>query len=79
MLRIPDVFRSVDYLFNARNPQSDVHRGYPSKVEGFQGHLSTWLTNALSTQSPDSRAWLHLSSGWKIQNHVLKPNIYNLT
>lgn len=79
MLLIPDVLRSVDYLFDAWNPQSDVHGGYASKVEGFQGHLSAWLTNALSTKSPDSGARLHLSSGWKIQNRVLKPNINNLT
>lgn len=69
MLLIPDILRSVDYLFDARNPQGDVHGGYASKVEGFQGHLSAWLANALSTKSPDSGAWLHLSSGWKRQNH----------
>lgn len=53
MIIIPDVLRSVDYFFDAWDPESDIHGGYAGEVEGFQGHLSAWLTDALSTKSPD--------------------------
>lgn len=72
MIIIPDVLRSVDYLFDAWDPKSDVHGGHASEVEGFKGHLSAWLTDALSTKSPDGGAWLHLSPGWKMQTGAQK-------
>lgn len=49
----PDVFGGVDDLFNSRDPQCDVHGGDTSEVKGFEGHLSSRLTDALSTQRPD--------------------------
>ena len=30
----------------------DIHAGYTSKMEGLQGHLSSWLPNALSSHCP---------------------------
>lgn len=59
---IPDVLGGINDLFDARHPQSDVHGCYTSKMESFQGHLSTGLPDALCTQGPHCWAWLHLSS-----------------
>ena len=58
--QLPDSLGSVDDLFDPRHTQCDVHGGYPSKVEGLQGHLGAWLTNALGTECTHCRAWLHL-------------------
>lgn len=49
---IPDVLGGIDDLFDAWNPQSDVHGCNTSKVEGFQCHLSAGLSNALGTKGP---------------------------
>jgi len=53
MYNVPDVLGGIDDLFDARHPQSDVHGRHTSKVEGFQGHLSPGLSDALGTQGPD--------------------------
>ena len=60
---IPDVLRGIDDLFDARYTQSDVHGRHAGKVESFQGHLSTRLSDALGTKGPHCGAGLHLSSG----------------
>lgn len=74
---IPDVLGGIDDLFDARNPQSDVHGCYASKVEGFQCHLSAGLSNALGTKGPYSWAWLHLSSRYMIQTHDRRQSWHN--
>lgn len=51
---IPDVLGGIDDLFDAWNPQSDVHGCNTSKVEGFQCHLSAGLSDALGTKGPYS-------------------------
>jgi len=59
---IPDVLGGIDDFFYARHSQSDIHRRHTGKVKGFQCHLSTRLSDALSTQRPNCWAWLHLGS-----------------
>ena len=57
----PDVLGGVDDLLDAGHTQGDVHGGYSSEVEGLEGHLRARLPNALGTEGPHRRAWLHLS------------------
>lgn len=51
-----NVLRSIYDLFDARNPQSDVHAGDTGKVEGLERHLGAGLSYALSPDGPDCRA-----------------------
>ncbi len=59
-MKSPDVFGCIDDLFDSRDSQSDVHGSDSSEVKRLEGHLSPRLPDALSTQSPDGRARLHL-------------------
>lgn len=69
---VPDVLGGVNNFFDAWDAQGDVHGGHAGKVEGFQRHLSAGLSDALGTKSPNSRAWLHLSSAG--QKRGKRPN-----
>lgn len=68
-MKSPDVFGCIDDLFDSRDSQSDVHGGDSSEVKRLEGHLSPRLPDALSTQSPDGRARLHLRPG-RHTNHI---------
>lgn len=61
--RVPDGLGSVDDLFDPGHTQGDVHGGHAGKVEGLQGHLGAWLTNALGTECTHCRTRLHLCPG----------------
>jgi hypothetical protein len=52
--RSADQLRSIDNLLYTRHAERDVHGGDTRKVECLQGHLSPWLSDRLSTNSPDS-------------------------
>lgn len=68
-MKSPYVFGCIDDLFDSRDSQSDVHGSDSSEVKRLEGHLSPRLPDALSTQSPDGRARLHLRPE-RHTNHV---------
>lgn len=68
-MKSPYVFGCIDDLFDSWDSQSDVHGSDSSEVKRLEGHLSPRLPDALSTQSPDGRARLHLRPE-RHTNHV---------
>ncbi len=54
-----NILSVVDDLIDTRNTLGDVHTRNTGEVESLEGHLGSWLTDALGCNGTDSLSGLH--------------------